>query len=45
VAEPGRQTAGRARSSYPTYTLTLTSHDDNVAADQTFTLFDDVGVS
>src|SRR5262249_6093971 len=28
-----------------TYTLPLTSHDDNFAADPTFTLFDDVGLS
>src|SRR5262249_8684281 len=27
------------------YTLTLTSHDDNFAGDATFTLFDDVNVS
>jgi hypothetical protein len=27
------------------YTLTLTSHDDNYPADPTYTLFDDVGVS
>jgi serine protease len=27
------------------YTLTLTSHDDNYAADPTFTLFDDVATS
>jgi hypothetical protein len=27
------------------YTLTLTSHDDNYAADPSFTLFDDVTVS
>jgi len=28
-----------------TYTLTLTSHDDNFATDPTFTLFDDVSLS
>jgi serine protease len=27
------------------YTLTLTSHDDNYAGDPTFTLFDDVATS
>ncbi len=28
----------------PSYTLTLTSHDDNYSSDPTYTLFDDVAL-
>jgi hypothetical protein len=45
VSSSGWTQVSAALTAGHSYTLTLTSHDDNYPADPTYTLFDDVSVS
>ncbi|NUP48722.1 MAG: hypothetical protein HOW97_15660, partial [Catenulispora sp.] len=45
AASSGWTAVSSALTAGHSYTLTLTSHDDNYAGDATYTLFDDVAVS
>ncbi|MFE2912255.1 CocE/NonD family hydrolase [Kitasatospora indigofera] len=45
AASPGWTQVSAAVTAGHSYTLTLTSHDDNVSGDPTYTLYDDVAVS
>jgi hypothetical protein len=45
VSSSGWKQVSTSLTSGHSYTLTLTSHDDNYAGDPTYTLYDDVAVS
>jgi hypothetical protein len=45
VSSSGWTKVSAALTTGHSYTLTLTSHDDNYPGDPTYTLFDDVSVS